>query len=108
MELLRDYSMCYAEHEGSDLTVRSRSWRWAKSVYIKHIPSTHLAQQNTLSRIIEKARIVERDAPSAPEQATQNKMLHKCRTTTGQSDRQSRNGRICQPPKEGMEYPELL
>src|SRR5215469_350007 len=74
----------------------------------ENIPSTHLAQQNMLSRIIEKAHIVERDAPGAPEQATQHKMLHKCRPATVQPNGQCRNGPIYQPPKQGMQRPELL
>ena len=65
------------------------------------ITSTNLAQENTFSGIIEKAWIVERDTPSAPEQEAQHKMLHICRSTTVQSDGQSPEWPHLSAPKTG-------
>src|SRR6266849_2190338 len=72
------------------------------------IPSANLAQKNTLRGIIEKTCIVERDILCTPEQEAQHKMLQTGRPAAVQSDGQSRDGPIDQPPKQGMQCPELL
>ncbi len=54
----------------------------------KDVATTHFAEENTLSSIVEKTRIVPRQRPSTPEDPPQSEVLDECYSTAAQPDEQ--------------------
>src|SRR5258708_32238660 len=71
----------------------------------KDVATTHFAEENTLSSIVEKTRIVPRQRPSTPEDPPQSEVLDECYSTAAQPDEQPDEQPADQPDEQPDDHP---
>src|SRR5438067_2429695 len=67
----------------------------------KDVATTHFTEENTLSSIVEKTRIVPGQRPSTPEEPPQSEVLDECHSTAAQPGEQPDE----QPDEQHQERP---